>query len=248
MRYNRIMQSQTSTNFTIDTQAFTGPFEALLTLVEKKKLHISEITLADIADEYIAYVRENEFRLSDATGFIHTAATLMLIKSRHLLPQFTVTDEEESDITKLEHGLKVYAIFKEQMQVLAARWATTPIYSACERKGEEVRFRPDSRITPARMRAAMHDVFNTVEQDVFKPQKEVTPVRSLKEVIGDISARIKQFVQVNFTELVQGVDRREHAVSFLAILELFKQGEISLQQENHFAPITIHRESENKSE
>jgi chromatin segregation and condensation protein Rec8/ScpA/Scc1 (kleisin family) len=134
------------------------------------------------------------------------------------------------------------------MQVLATRWGTASIYSARERKTEEVRFRPDSRITPERMRSAMHEVFNTVEEDIFKPQKEVAPVRSLKEVIGDISARIKQFVQMNFTELVQGADRREHAVSFLAILELFKQGEIDLEQENPFAPITINRGQETPRE
>ncbi|MFW0871172.1 MAG: segregation and condensation protein A [Patescibacteria group bacterium] len=237
------MQSQTSTNFSVDTKSFTGPFEALLILVEKKKLHISEVSLGQIADEYIAYVRENEFRLSDATGFIYIAATLMLIKSRHLLPQFIITDEEEKDISMLERSLKLYAVFKEQAYILAKEFASAPIYQARKRRIEDIHFQPDIRITPRAMRESMYAVFATVEQDVFKPQKEVAPQKSLKEIIEDISARIKHFVELRFSELVQGRDRRECAVSFLAVLELFKQGEISLEQEEQFAPITINRES-----
>ena len=241
MRYNKGMQSQTSTDFAVQTENFSGPFEALLAMVEKKKLHISEIALADIADEYISYVRANEFRLSDATGFIYNAATLMLIKSRHLLPQFMVTDEEEEDISRLKQGLKVYAVFQSQMEVLGKLFAKRPIYSAQNRKGEVIRFRPDKRISLDQVKASMEEVFTSVEPDIFVPKKAVAPVRSLKEVIEDIGSRIKRFVQVHFTELVQGTDRREHAVSFLAILELFKQGEIELLQEQPFDAITISR-------
>lgn len=230
-------------HFAVKAGNFEGPFDALLSMIEKKKLHISEVSLAEIADDYISYVRENEFLLKDATIFIWIAATLMLIKSRHLLPQFLVTDEEEEDISGLETRLRIYAVFKCQMDKLEKQFGARRIYQRLFKKQVVITFRPDERITVTEMRRQIEDVFTTVEPEIFMPEKQVTKTRSLKEITDDIASRVKQFVRVHFHELVSGLDRKEHAISFLAVLELFRLGEVDLEQDNHFEKITVSNKS-----
>lgn len=230
-------------NFAVQAGTFEGPFDALLAMIEKKKLHISEVSLASIADDYISYVRENEFVLRDATMFVWTAATLMLIKSRHLLPQFQLTSEEEEDTSGLELRLRIYAVYKNQMEKIEKRFGKKRIHSRIFRKKVIITFRPDHRITPKDMRAQIEDVFNTVEPVTFVPEKQVARSRSLKEVIDDIASRVQRFVRVNFHELVVGGDKKEQAVSFLAILELFKQGQVNLEQSEQFQTITVSKMS-----
>jgi len=89
------------------------------------------------------------------------------------------------------------------------------------------------------MRSSIEEAFATVEPETFMPAKAVARQRSLREVIDDVAARVKQFVRVNFHELVSEGDRKETAVSFLAILELFKQGEINLEQDGAFETIAL---------
>jgi len=62
---------------------------------------------------------------------------------------------------------------------------------------------------------------------------------SLKEVLDQISSRIKRFIRANFTELVVGSDKKSHAISFLAILELYKQGYVDLSQDEQFGKIVV---------
>ena len=88
-----------SSSFTIQTDVFEGPFSTLLELIEKHKLSINEVSLSGITDEYIAHVKDIEgVGMEELSQFIVVAATLMLIKSRTLLPGLSVSDEEESEM------------------------------------------------------------------------------------------------------------------------------------------------------
>src|SRR3989344_3794745 len=90
-------------------EKFEGPMELLLELIEKEKLSISEISLAKVADEYISYVKGLEkIDPEELAEFLVVAAHLMLIKSRSLLPQLKLTEEEEGSIEELEKRLKEY--------------------------------------------------------------------------------------------------------------------------------------------
>jgi segregation and condensation protein A len=75
------------TNYTVRVAAYEGPFELLLDLIEKRKLLVNDISLARVTDEFILHVRgQAEFPMEDATNFIAVAATLLLIKSKSLIP------------------------------------------------------------------------------------------------------------------------------------------------------------------
>ncbi len=72
--------------FTIKTDKFQGPLDVLLDLIEKRKLHINEISLAKIADDYVSHVNNlGQFPIAESAQFILIASTLLLIKSKSLL-------------------------------------------------------------------------------------------------------------------------------------------------------------------
>ena len=81
--------------FQIKTEAFEGPLDLLLALIEKRKLFISDISLAEVADDFIEYIKTfDEFPVDMTANFILIASTLLLIKSKSLLPSMTLTSEE----------------------------------------------------------------------------------------------------------------------------------------------------------
>ena len=96
-------------SYNVKTHIFEGPLDTLLSLIEKRKLFINDISLAQVADDYISYVRSlTDFPLADSAHFVLIASTLVLIKSKSLLPNLSLTEEEQSNIDDLEDRLKHY--------------------------------------------------------------------------------------------------------------------------------------------
>ena len=226
--------------FNISIDKYEGPFNGLLGLIEKRKLHINEISLAQVADDYIAYVSEREFKLADAASFIVVAATLMVIKSRSLLPSFMLTSEEEHEVQDLQDRLSIFAIYNKQTPLLNKLYNKKPLYTKLFKpKKQQIVFTPDTAISLSSMREAVEQVLKEAPQEVFAPKKKVERQFTLKEVIENILDRVRRFVRAQFSDLIIKGDRKTAAVSFLAILELFKQGDISLTQQELFGEIMV---------
>ncbi len=99
--------------FNIKTTVFEGPLDLLLNLVEKRKLFISDVSLAQVTDDFIRHVQSVEnFPIGESAQFILIAATLLLIKSKSLLPTLQLTTEETENIHDLETRLKLYQKIK----------------------------------------------------------------------------------------------------------------------------------------
>jgi len=226
--------------FLIKTEQFEGPFDALLSFIEKKKLHISEVSLASIADDYIAYVKQYELELKEASAFVVVAATLAYIKSRALLPTFDLSEEEEHDAEELQERLALFSIFSKVAQkmndTIFKKVLRNRIYRAPTKK---IVFTPDNQMTPVEMYNAIANVIAQAPQSNFVPEKHVERQMSLKEVLENISTRIKRFVRANFSELVVGGNKKDTAISFLAVLELYKQGFVDLSQDELFGNIVV---------
>jgi len=95
-------------DFKVKVGEFEGPLDLLLNLIEKRKLHITQVSLAQVADDYINYLQGSDRgeNLNDMANFILVASTLMLIKSLALLPGLQLTESEKSDVEELESRLK----------------------------------------------------------------------------------------------------------------------------------------------
>src|SRR5690606_7077082 len=102
--------------YTVKTEKFEGPLELLLDLIEKRKLFVSDVSLAQVADDYIEYVKNlSDFPVADSAQFVLIASALLLIKSKSLLPSLSLTTEEQASIQDLEHRLKML----ERMRALS---------------------------------------------------------------------------------------------------------------------------------
>src|SRR5258706_1534126 len=98
--------------YQIKIASFEGPLGLLLGLIEKRKLHINDVSLAQVTEDYLAHINKlGGLPPSEISSFILVASTLLLIKSKSLLPNLDLTSEEEGDIRSLEERLRLYEIF-----------------------------------------------------------------------------------------------------------------------------------------
>lgn len=125
------------TIYKVKAGSFEGPLEVLLSLIEKRKLFINEISLATITDDYIHFIKEIENKgIGHYSDFISVAATLILIKSKSLLPGMTLTEEEEHQIGDLEARLNLYKIIQDVGQEIAKNFGKQIIFPRIEKKIE----------------------------------------------------------------------------------------------------------------
>ncbi len=230
--------------FTIKTEVFEGPLDLLLTLIEKRKLFINDISLSKVTDEYVQYVqRLGEYSLSDRTQFIYIASTLLLIKAKSLLPTLSLTEEEKTDIADLEKRLKELEIIRKASLVVEKEFGSKFIFPRGDFKIDVNVFVPSTDTTVENIREAIGRVLSSLPKKQTEPKVKIKKSISIEEMMGRLTERIKSAVRMSFREFSGGkslLDRGERVnviVSFLAMLELVKQGVIEAQQEGLFDEI-----------
>ena len=207
-------------------------------LIEKRKLLINDISLASVTDEYIARVNAMEsLPVGETAEFISLAATLLLIKSRSLLPGLQLSEDESRDIKELQYRLAVYQLIKEA-SVRLGRSDLPLLYEGTPREQEPL-FIPDPSVTLASLRASAQALMEGFPAMLILPKVEVKKIMSLEEMIDKMAARIQGALRMSFKEFSGKKERGEIIVGFLALLELVKQGIIKAQQEAHFGDITL---------
>ncbi|MBI2108609.1 MAG: segregation/condensation protein A [Parcubacteria group bacterium] len=229
--------------FTVTTRGFEGPLDLLLQLIEKRKLHINDISLAQITDDYLAHIEGLEsFPLKEAAHFILIASTLVLIKSRSLLPNLTLTEEEEGDIRDLERRLKEYQRIKELSVRVQEQFNTTPIFIPAHiiSRTPPV-FSPTKKITLAAMHEYIRHILSYLPTKEIIPQAFVKKMVSVEETIATLLERVKRDMKVRFGDFsqIQVADKINVIVSFLAVLELVKRGSVLVSQHTQFGDIHI---------
>lgn len=249
-----------STLYKVKTPSFEGPLPLLLELIEKRKLFVNEISLAQVTDDYISYIKGLNTTpdaqdtqsekvkadlLSDITSFIIIAATLILIKSKSLLPNMLLTEDEEKEIGTLEDRLRLYKVARDAGEYVKKTFGKEIIFAPLERKYEEVKFTPDEKITTLYMRELADDILRNIPKKEFLPEVEVRKVISIEEMIENLGKRIEEGLAMNFREFSghKGVKTKEEKVfvivSFLAMLELVRQGILDVIQSANFDEIEM---------
>lgn len=228
--------------FQIKTEVFEGPLDLLLSLIEKRKLFINDIALSKVADDYIAYLQNQEkFPIAQSADFLVIASTLLLIKSKSLLPGLNLTEDEQKDVHDLERRLKIYQRIKELSLHIKNQFGKEIIFAAEPRKAIPV-FSPDQTMTKENLLTAIISVIKALPKAAENiPKAVVKKVISLEEMIGNLTTRIQSSIKLSFREFAKvGKEERVNVIiSFLAMLELVKQGIVNVKQENHFDDIEI---------
>ena len=234
--------------YQIKTDAFEGPFHLLLSLIEERKFFINDLSLAQVTEDYLNYLNKLEKQdPSEISGFIVVAATLILIKSKSLLPNLNLTTEEESDIHNLENRLKLYELYTKLSINVKNMFGKKIIFAPLERKNDFLVFLPDDQITKGSMMIFARDALGRVPKKVFLPEVEVKKAISIEEMISRLTERIEKTLEVSFKNFSGVAKTREEKIiviiGFLAMLELVRQGILHVVQENIFEDIIIKKGS-----
>ncbi len=235
--------------YQIKTTQFEGPLDLLLRLIEKRKVSINNISLSDIADQYLEHLKQlRKFPLEEAAVFVVIASTLMLIKSRSLMPSMELTEEEEQSIEELEGRLRVYRRIRQLSRHISELFGKNPIFSREAFKNIEIGFVEPKGITVERLHSVLKEIVENLATQESLPEAEVKKIITLEDKIKELAERVQNSLQLSFSEFsassggMEKDDKKiEIIVSFLAMLELIKQGIIMVRQENLFDSINIHK-------
>lgn len=229
--------------YNVKTDVFEGPLDVLLSMIEKRKLSISDISLAKVADDYVAYVRaQTDFPLADSASFILVASTLVLIKSKSLLPTLSLSEEEEHTIEDLETRLSLHQLYKQKAEELKKLFGAHILFSAMPKKQTTVVFAPDRKTNLTSLQEVILNMIAQMPKPVAVAHATMRKVISLEEAIVSLTERIGRHLKLNFREFA-GVGKQEKVsvvVHFLAMLELVKQGVIEVKQDRAFHDIEMH--------
>ncbi|MFA4890331.1 MAG: segregation/condensation protein A [Candidatus Paceibacterota bacterium] len=234
--------------YAIKVGQFEGPLDLLLGLIEKKKLSINDVSLSEIADQYLEYLKKMEnFPLEEVVVFIVVASTLMLIKSHSLMPSLELSEEEEKSIEELEERLKIYRRIKELSINIKELFGKNPIFSREGFRGAELGFLEPKGLSKEIVYKILNDLVQNLPAKECLPEAEVKKIISLEDKVKDLVGRMQQRLELSFAEFSTAKTKNgemrdkklEVIVSFLAMLELIKQGLIIVNQANLFDNIKI---------
>jgi len=236
--------------YEVCTDVFEGPFDLLLHLILSEAVELYDISLSRIVDAYLAEIERMEsLDLEVATGFLLIAATLVELKSRRLLPDESDIDLDDELALWEERDLLLARLleaktFKDAASVLE-RMADAAARSWPRTAGLEddlIHLAPDplAGVGPLDIRAAY--IRALTPKPVPKVNTDhLAPVRTtVAEAMVEVAEEIAVAGRLSFRDLTGAlVDRIEVVIRFLAVLELYKQGQVDLDQVTNFGDISI---------
>ena len=251
----KMVSFQPDDGYQIKLSVFEGPIDLLLYLIKKKELDIHEISLSEIAREYLEYVELIKLiDLEKAGDFIVVAATLMKLKSRSL---FVFPDSEKSDLEEDDprNTLIRYLMEYEKLSGAAEKLAEKEdsrrnIFPRGGEKNRIARFIAERETTPDyvlfELLTALRDVLKDVPHVSTHEIKllNVTPEMKQREIMEAIELH----GEVDFIIMVTGQPRLIIVVTFIAMLELIKSRKICVRQSKQFSRILLYRRLEDESQ
>lgn len=235
-------------------EAFEGPLDLLLHLIDKAEIDIHEVSISEITDQYMAYLNDmSELELEVTSEFLVMAASLLSMKSKQLLPKPPVFDDPIDDLwgdegldprDELIQKLVEYRKFKQIAEQLREKETERSLVFTKEPE-DLTPYLPKVQENPVKglhvtdliaafqkalRKAARRNLITTVKRDEI----------SVKDRIRDISELLRGHGKVRFSRLIRReMDRHEIVVTFLAILELMKMKQIQCFQNQLFDDIVI---------
>lgn len=228
--------------YNVKLEKFEGPMELLLELIEKEKMNITELSLANVTDEYLEYIRNNEsIHLEHLAEFLSVASKLILIKSRALLPTLKFADDEEAEIKDLTYQLEQYKKFKEAAKNIDKIFRSKKVsFTRSGFLGVKSIFYPPENLNIFDLKKNFLKVLSEIPI-IEKLQEEiVAEVVTLEERINDLEQTLRRKIETSFHDLVSGAKEKiDVVVSFLAVLEMVKQRMINVEQNKLFEDIKL---------
>jgi len=236
--------------FAVHLDNFEGPFDLLLGLIGKHKLDVTEIALARVTDEFIAWIRGRgpDWDLDEASSFLVVAATLLDLKAARLLPAAEVEDDEDLALLEardlLFARLLQYRAFKEVAAELAVRMSAEAL-RAPRAVPVEPRF---AQLLPELVLGITPDQLALIAARALQPKPPPSvgtehlhaPVVSVREQAALLVDRLRRTGAASFRVLIaDAADTITIVARFLALLELFREGVVAFDQAAPLADLTV---------
>ena len=242
-----------SNKYELRLENFEGPLDVLVFLIDKNKMNIYDISIADIADQYLALLKkQEELNLEVASEFVVMASTLLLLKSKKLLPSSDDNDETELTEEELLRRILEYkrykeitGIFREKIQVFSKRYYKSP--DKIELKKQELE---DDY--------SVQDIFESykaiIEKNENKKNEQANNIKKIamydnfsvsdkvKEIFKELFKR-KKFVFGKMYSL-KSRPKEEIVTAFSGVLELDRRNKITAEQKELFGDIVVSRKGD----
>lgn len=226
----------------IKLQQFEGPLDLLLSLIEQQQLDITQISLAQVTEQFLSYVKELEkIDATQLADYLGIAAKLLVIKSKAILPSLEVETPEEEQEEDLATKLLRYKQFKEAAKYfkqLDARglqsFTRTRVFS------ERINFWPDPAVDASILRQHIAKVLDSLRELDNLPKAKIREAISIQEKIEALQKLLSGQIETKLSELIGSAKNKEEVIiTFLALLELIKQRMFKVSQSDLFSEVTI---------
>lgn len=243
--------------FTLSLDNFQGPFDLLLTLISRRKLDITDIALAEVTDEFLSYINQlyadnSPYALSYASDFLVTAATLLNLKSARLLPRRQARIEKDQELLEardlLFARLLQFRAYREVSALLRERWNLEE-----NRFARSVALEPAfAKVLPELVMDITPHAFAQIAAAALSPRSEQQeppqlsldhlrlPQTTLAEQEVYIMQQVSRGSVFDFSaDLLTAQSLEVAVVRFLALLELYKMGDLEMEQESALGAIMV---------
>lgn len=240
-----ILEETEEDDYKFKLEQFEGPLDLLLHLIKVTKIDIRDIFLSDITEQYLQMMKSiDDIDIEKASEFINMSATLLEIKSRHLLPVENEDVDEEDPEQRLIRQIEEYKIFKEQGEVLAKIEDVSRFYKAPDNSVGEFKYELPDKLSSDALIRAFTDLMQkmTIKAEVVQEKKIVKDRFTVAQKISQIKDTLLTKKEFKFKDMFEeNYSRSEVINTFLALLELLKRQYITVVQKNLFDDIDIVR-------
>jgi segregation and condensation protein A len=236
------------TGFAVEVPGFDGPFRLLADLILEQKVDVCDVPIASVTDGYLRYAKDTDaWNLEEATWFLAICAVLLELKVARLTPKQTELDEEDllggSPDLAFARAIELRAFRRVAVELARRLEDEAGYFTRDVGPGPEyAHLYPDpmEKVTAARLAA--------MAAQLLRPPptldlSHVTPIRfTVSDAITAVESHLRRIEarQATFRELTADCeDRMEKVVRFLALLELYRDGKVELQQAATFGEIEV---------
>lgn len=240
-----ILEETEEDDYKFKIDQFEGPLDLLLHLIKITKIDICDIFLSDITEQYLEMMKDIEnVDVEKASEFINMSATLLEIKSKHLLPRDEELTDEEDPEQRLIRQIEEYKLFKEQGEVLAKIEDVNRFYKKPDNSVGEFQYELPEKLSVEAMIKAFTDIMQkmTIKAEVVQEKKIEKERFTVAQKINQIKDWLITKERFKFKDMFEDSHSRNEVINtFLALLELLKRQYITVEQNGLFGEIDIVR-------
>ncbi len=214
--------------FSVIQEKYQGPLEAVIHLLRKRKLHVSDVNLAQITEEFSEYVQRSGNSIAELSDFVRVMSVLLLIKAKALLPKESLGNDDEETIAQFEADLLRIELLTDIVESLGS---AKQIYLMRQDqvKSIPIGFIPDDSISLSNLHDLATGLVKVSKREETFAQVAVKKLANLKTTIDSIERRLLAIGETSFKDIIpDDMSTPDKVVHFIAVLELLKQNRISM--------------------